>query len=171
MYRKTLLLDLLFDLFREFPRNLRVIFHEGISALMVHRAVTKLQTRHWNFVSFWPKTGKKKAYTTTTERRSFGIRFWPQKTFQGGGWYKEPYETKETISTTEILPLWPTFLSANRSSSLDQGGVWSLFPNGGLLLPDVNLLLEQWGNSIRNKRKAIHGRFVDVVIVVGRAIL
>ena len=32
---------------------------------------------------------KKKAYKTTTERKSFGELFWPQrKTFQAGGGYK-----------------------------------------------------------------------------------
>ena len=34
---------------------------------------------------------KKKAYTTTGERKSFGELFWPQrKTFQAGGGYKNP---------------------------------------------------------------------------------
>ena len=34
---------------------------------------------------------KKRAYTTTTERKSFGELFWPQrKTFQAGGGYKNP---------------------------------------------------------------------------------
>ena len=34
----------------------------------------------------------KKAYTTTTERKSFGELFWPQrKTFQAGGRYRKSY--------------------------------------------------------------------------------
>ena len=53
---------------------------------------------------------KTKAYTTTTEGKSFGELFWPQrKTFQVGGGYKNPMETRKTISTTEIFPLWPPF--------------------------------------------------------------
>ena len=74
---------------------------------------------------------KKKAYTTTTERKSFGELFWPQrKTFQAGGRYQNPIKTKKTISTTEIFPLWPPcFCSAKESSSLEQGGVCFLFPS------------------------------------------
>ena len=41
-----------------------------------------------------------------------------------------PIRTRETISTTEIFPLWPVFLSAKRTSSLQQGGV--LFIRGVL---------------------------------------
>ena len=37
------------------------------------------------------KAEKKKAYTTTTERKSLGELFWPQrKTFQAGGGHKNP---------------------------------------------------------------------------------
>ena len=42
------------------------------------------------------ETEKKKTYTTTTERKSFGELFWPQrKTFQAGGGYKNPIKTQE----------------------------------------------------------------------------
>ena len=42
--------------------------------------------------------------TTTTEGKSFGELFWPQrKTFQAGGGYKNPIKTRKTISTTEKL--------------------------------------------------------------------
>ena len=42
------------------------------------------------------KAEKKKAYTTTTERKSFGELFWPQRiTFQVGGGYQKPYENQE----------------------------------------------------------------------------
>ena len=81
---------------------------------------------------------KKRAYTTTTERKSFGELFWSQrKTFQACGGYKNPIKTRKTISTTEICPLWTTFFSAKRSSALEQGGVWLLFPNSvyGFFLP------------------------------------
>ena len=40
----------------------------------------------------------KKAYTTTTERKSFGELFWPQrKTFQVGGGHKNPMKTRKSI--------------------------------------------------------------------------
>ena len=39
---------------------------------------------------------EEKAYTTTTERKSFGELFWPQrKTFQAGGGYKNPRKNQE----------------------------------------------------------------------------
>ena len=77
---------------------------------------------------------KKKAYTTITERKSFGELFWSQrKTFQAGGGYKNPIKTRKTISTTEIFPLWTPFFSAKKSSALEQGGVRFLFPNGRAL--------------------------------------
>ena len=76
-----------------------------------------------------PLSGKKKAYTTTTERKSFGELFWLQrKTFQASGGYKNPIKTRKTISTTEIFPLWTPFFSAKKSSALEQGGVCFLFP-------------------------------------------
>ena len=75
---------------------------------------------------------KKKAYTTTTERKSFGELFWPKrKTFQASGGYKNPIKTRKTISTTEIFPLWTPFFSAKKSSALEQGGVCFLFPRRG----------------------------------------
>ena len=46
---------------------------------------------------------------------------------RSGGGYKIPMKTRKTISTTEIFPLWPPFLSAKKSSALEQGGVCSLF--------------------------------------------
>ena len=55
---------------------------------------------------------RKKTYTTTTERESFGEPFSPQRrTFQAGGRYKNPIKTKQTVSTTEIFPLWPPILA------------------------------------------------------------
>ena len=53
-----------------------------------------------------PTPGRKEAFTTTTEIKLFGQLFWPQKTFDGGG-CKNPIKCRETISTTEIFPLWP----------------------------------------------------------------
>ena len=39
---------------------------------------------------------KKKAYTTTTERKSLGEPFWPQKiNFPGWWWVQKPYENQE----------------------------------------------------------------------------
>ena len=49
-------------------------------------------------------------YTTTTERKSFGELFWPQrKTFQAGGGHKSPIKTRKAIFTTEIFPLGTPF--------------------------------------------------------------
>ena len=80
-----------------------------------------------------PLAEKKKAYTTTTERKSFGELFWPQrKTFQTGGGYKKPMKTRKTISTTAIFPLCPPPFSAKKSSALEQGGVCFVFPSLGL---------------------------------------
>ena len=57
------------------------------------------------------ETEKKKTYTTTTKRKSFGELFWLQrKAFQAGGGYKKPIKTRKTISTTENFPLWAPFL-------------------------------------------------------------
>ena len=41
---------------------------------------------------------------------------------------KNPTKTRKTISTTEVFPLCLPFLSAKKSSSLEQGGVCLLFP-------------------------------------------
>ena len=42
---------------------------------------------------------------------------------------RSPIKTRKAISTTEILPLWPPFLSAKPlSSSLTQGSAWSQIP-------------------------------------------
>ena len=62
-----------------------------------------------NFLHIWGHFPEnKKAYTTTTERKSFGELLCPQrKPFQAGGGYKNPMKTRKTISTTEIFPLWP----------------------------------------------------------------
>ena len=65
---------------------------------------------------------KRKAYTTTTERKSFEELLWPQrKAFQVGGGYKNPMKTWKTMSTTKIFPVAP----------LEQGGVCFLFPSSG----------------------------------------
>ena len=57
------------------------------------------------------KSEKKKAYTTTTERKSFGELFWPQrKTFQAGGEYKNPIKTRENhIHHQNLSSVGPTF--------------------------------------------------------------
>ena len=62
-------------------------------------------------------TEKEKVYTTTTtERKSLGELFWPQrKTFQAGGGYKNPMRTRKTISNTEIFPLWSPFFQQRES--------------------------------------------------------
>ena len=94
---------------------------------------------------------KKKTYTTTTERKSFGELFWPKrKTFQAGGGYKNPIKTRNTISTTEIFPLWTPFFfceekfctGAGRcmlsfsqsvckgSNELNNGAPWAELKNG-----------------------------------------
>ena len=52
---------------------------------------------------------KKKAYTTTTERKSFGELFSPQrKHFQAGGGYKNPLKKQERHiyhrNTSSVVP-------------------------------------------------------------------
>ena len=65
---------------------------------------------------------EERTYTTTTERKSIGELFWPQrKTFQASGRYKHPTKTREAISTAEIFPLWPRFFFGKEK--LEQGGV------------------------------------------------
>ena len=49
--------------------------------------------------------------------------------FPGRWWIQKPYQNQETISTTEIFPLWLPFFLAKTSSSLEQGGVCFLFPS------------------------------------------
>ena len=64
------------------------------------------------------KSEKKKAHTTTTERKSIMEKFfWPQrKTFQAGGGYKNPIKTrKATIHPPKSFPLWtPLFLQKEK---------------------------------------------------------
>ena len=72
---------------------------------------------------------KKKAYTTTTERKSFGEFFWPQReTFQAGGGYKNPIKTKNHIHHRNLSSV-DTIFSAKKSSALEQGSAWFLFPS------------------------------------------
>ena len=51
------------------------------------------------------------------------------KPFQAGGGYKNPIKTRKIISTTEIFPLWTPLFSGKKSSALEQGGVWFVFPS------------------------------------------
>ena len=53
-----------------------------------------------------------------------------KKNFPGRWWIPKPYKSQETISTTEISPLWTPVLPAKRSSALEQGSVWFLFGCG-----------------------------------------
>ena len=58
---------------------------------------------------------KKKTYTTTTERKSFGELFWPQRrTFQAGGSYKNPIKNQENHINHRIFPLWPPFFGQRK---------------------------------------------------------
>ena len=71
-------------------------------------------------VSLIPKTEKKEAFTTTTERKSFGELFWLQrKTFQTGG---------NHIYHRNLSSVAPIFFG-KESSALEQGGVCFLFPS------------------------------------------
>ena len=51
-----------------------------------------------------------------------------KKNFPGRWWIQNLIKTKKTISTAEIFPLWTPFFSAKKSSALEQGSVWCLFP-------------------------------------------
>ena len=94
---------------------------------------TAITDRQWPSVAnvlLNQNSGKKKTYTTTTERKSSGqLVLWPQKrTSQTNGGYKKSSKNPGShIYHTNFFPLWPPFLSAKRSSSLEQGGVWFLF--------------------------------------------
>ena len=62
------------------------------------------------------KPEKKKAYTTTTERKAFGEFVWLQrKTFQTGGRYKKPYINQEShIYHRNISSVAPIFLGKGK---------------------------------------------------------
>ena len=76
------------------------------------------------------KAEKTKAYTTTTERKSFGEFFWPQrKTFQAGGRYENPIKPGKPYLPPKSSSATPIF-SAKKSSPLEQGGVCFLFMKG-----------------------------------------
>ena len=71
---------------------------------------------------------KRKAYTTTAERKSFGELFWPQRTtFQAGGGYKNPIQKPRKPYLPPKSFLCGPYFFAKKSSSLEQGGVCSLF--------------------------------------------
>ena len=59
---------------------------------------------------------KKKAYTTTTERKSFGELFWPKrKTFQTGGGYKSPIKNQENhIHHRNLSSVAPIFFGKEK---------------------------------------------------------
>ena len=70
------------------------------------------------------ETEKKTTYTTTTERRSLGELFSPQrKTFQAGGRYKNPIKPGKTY----LPPKSFFFFLAKKSSSLEQVGMYAFF--------------------------------------------
>ena len=55
-------------------------------------------------------TEKRKAYTTTTERKSIGELFWPQrKTFQAGGGYKNPIKSGKPYPPPKSFLCGPHF--------------------------------------------------------------
>ena len=95
-------------------------------------SIRKRQVVHKTFVHNYgaPVTGKKKAYTTNTDRKSFGKLFWTQKnTSRPVVDTKTLLKNRESMSTTKIFPLWPPFLLPEKKNySLEQGGVWFLFP-------------------------------------------
>ena len=106
------------------------VYNPSSQAAMVVTDFSVVLMNLTDFNTCFSLSAKKKAYTTTTERKSFGELFWPQrKTFQAGGGYKNPIKTRKTISTTKIFPLWSPFFSAKRSSALEQGGVRFIFPS------------------------------------------
>ena len=76
-------------------------------------------------------TEKKKAYTTTNKRKSFGEPFWPQReTFQVGGGYKNPMKTRKTIHLPpKSFLCGPHFFFGKGNSALEQGGVCFAFPS------------------------------------------
>ena len=66
---------------------------------------------------------KKKTYTTTTERKSFGKLFWPQRqNFPGPWWIRKPYKNQENhVYHRNLSSVAPYFFG--KVPSLEQGGV------------------------------------------------
>ena len=60
--------------------------------------------------------GEEKSVHDHTKRESFRELFWPQtRTFWAGGGYKNPIQTRKTISTTEIFHQWaPIFFGKEK---------------------------------------------------------
>ena len=85
---------------------------------------------HTELLNLNDYTEKKKAHTTTTERNAFGELFWPQrKTFQAGGGYKIPIQTRKAVSTTEIFPLWTPFFCKEEKFCTGAGRCMVSFPS------------------------------------------
>ena len=63
-------------------------------------------------------------------KKSFGELFLAsKKNFQVGGGYKNPMKTKNHIYHRKSFLCGPRFFSAKKSSALEQGNVWFLFPS------------------------------------------
>ena len=135
-----------------------------ISALLRKRPVL----RRANFVL---TTEKKKAYTTTTERKSFGELFWPQKkTFRVSGGYKIPMKAGKTISTTEISPLWPPFFFWPKKVLHWSRAVYAFFfpvlrtRNG---LTTNSFVVEYTGRGLVVKRPGVLSKVQILTLVLG----
>ena len=71
---------------------------------------------------------RKKIHDHHRKKIFWGTFLASRKNIPGRWWIQKPCENQETISTTEIFPLWPQFSSAKKSSALEQGGVCFPFP-------------------------------------------
>ena len=74
------------------------------------------------------RQGRKKAYTTSTERKSLDNFSSLKRTFQASGGYENPIKTRQTRSTTEIFPLWTHFFSQKQVPHLSRVVYGFFFP-------------------------------------------
>ena len=83
---------------------------------------------------------KKKAYTTTTERKSFGELFWPKRNFPGRWWIQKPYKNQENHIYHRNLSSVAPFLLGQRKVLHWSRAVYAfLFP--AFIFPEVVLSL------------------------------
>ena len=87
---------------------------------------------------------KTKAYTTTTERKSFGELFWPQrKTFQAGGGYKNSIKTRKPYPPLKSFLCGPHFFLQRKVLHWSRAVYGFFFPGFLLLFKEARRLPTQ----------------------------
>ena len=87
--------------------------HKSSYFCWVARLKFSISLEMFQILNFLNLSEKTKAYTTTTERKSFGELFWSQReTFQAGGGYKKTYKNQEInhIHHRNLSSVDPIFL-------------------------------------------------------------